>query len=354
MTAIQKLQETMVSQTRLYTNEEAYSIINNYLLKRKEKSTDTYNSYVKGFNDFFIATTGKSINTVTWSDILKITYNNALRYQEHLHTKGNCNATINSRIMPIHKLFTILARHNKDVDPEILNLEKAEINPHEINHFGTLSEQEVNLLLDFCESRRYKPQLQQLYFKTLFITMLRQKCVLNLNVSQLSQEEDQSIGKLIYVLKTHQKRKYCTTAIPDDLAKDMLNSANPETGVIFDVNINTLKLTLNKFKVRYAIPAKRRIAFHSLKKAGTNYAYYNSGKDIVATAKASHHSNMEVTYKGYLLQNEGYSEQLSYSLHQSKPDINEVSNLSKEDMLKIIQSGGDALLRQFIALKDKK
>lgn len=351
MTAIEKMK-----QVRIFNNEEASIIIKNYLNKMKEKSAQTFRAYNTAFNDYFFSIVGKTVDNITWDDILKITYNDSLLYQEYLRNeKKNSPSTINSRMSPVRKLFQHLIKHNKDINLSVVSVERMDVNPDEVKTIGTLSEKEINNLFDFCSQRKYKPSLQHLYFKTLFITMLRREVILNLNVNQLKKIKVDELNKEVYVIKTSQKRRHEMTAIPDELAFELIeHSKNNPNGDIFknNINIKSLELTLDKFCEEYNLPEERNISLHSLKKAGTDFVYYHSGKDIVRTAKASHHNSIDTTYKNYLLKNESPVDQLSYSLHQNKPDINELKDLSKKQLLQLIEECDSHILRQLIGSKN--
>jgi site-specific recombinase XerD len=110
---------------------------------------------------------------------------------------------------------------------------------------------------------------------------------------------------------------------------------------------------LDKFCEEYNIPKDRNISLHSLKKAGTDFVYNHTGGDIVRTAKAAHHSSIDVTYKRYLLKNEKVSDQPTYALHQDKPDFNKLKGLNKKQLLKLIEQCDSHIIRQLIGIKER-
>jgi integrase len=182
--------------------------------------------------------------------------------------------------------------------------------------------------------------------------MLRVKVVLSLKKDQIEHTKDEKTSKMVYAIKVFQKRKYMTVAIPDELALKLLNASTNDK--VFNVSIHTLNLTFSKYKEKYEIAPERNIVLHSLKKAGTDYVYYNSGKDIVATAKATHHSSIQTTFKHYAGKNESLTDQLSYSLHTDKVSVNTLKGLTKMELLVLISKAGDATIRQLINLMEKE
>jgi len=348
MTAIEELKNV-----RLFNKETASSAIELYLNSKGRASANTRKNYVCWFSDYFSAVLGKSLNNIEWDDIKKITYQDNLMYQEYLLNKGNLAQSVNKKLSAIKTLFEELSRHDNDINLKIFNIRPLMVSDLSVNSYGSLSEKEINKLFEFSSKEYFKPKLQSLFFRVLFITAIRYKSILNMTADQIVYLDDAGTGKKVWAIQLRDKGKDETTAIPDELAQELLKHRLPNNK-IFGITEKPLRRTLKKFLKYHKIDTSRNITLHSIKKSASDYAYANSGGDIASVAKFSHHRNIQTTFKYYLKKNDSLTKQLSYSLHQDKPDLGLLQGLSKVELIKLIKRSGDSTIRHLISLIEHK
>ena len=230
MTALQRYKSTKVS---ILTNEEASGAIMSYI-NTCTKSNQTKKNYTLWFNHYFNIICGKSINAVTWDNLKALTYTDTATYQEYLlNNEKNSPSTVNQKLGAIKSMFEFICRKypEQNLNPNVLTAVKLNVSKHDIKSHGILKESEVKALLNYCTISNvpYKPEMQKLFFETMFITALRYDACLKLTTNQIKQIEDTETGKLVYVIKNIDKAKDRTIAITDSLAKRLLSAKNTIT-----------------------------------------------------------------------------------------------------------------------------
>jgi len=360
MTKLQEFQST--NNVSLFINDEASQAIQSYLNTMKTKSQKTYDNYKGRFNDYFSVITGKDLNTITWDDIKSITYGNAAAYQQYLINKGNKNISINQKLGAINALFSHLAtkypQHN--INPGAIAVVELPVSQHNSNSHGILDKDEVYALFNYCDTHDYKPKSQRLFFETLFITALRLDAILTLSTKNIHHVTDNKTKSKVYVIKVVDKAKDRTVAISDSLAERLLaepvNNDNPahkdDPTRIFGFSEKALTRTLRMFCESHGIGAERNIVIHSIKKATCNFALEATNGNIAEVAKYLGHNNPATTMKHYADMTTGYSNQLSMTLHEEDNGIEKLQDLTKEELLSLIEKSGIGTVKKLIGLME--
>ena len=359
MTAIQQFKSNNVS---LFLNDEESGAIKSYL---KTLAKNTQDNYKGRFNKYFQAITNSTIDNITWEQLSQITYTDSATYQQYLVNEGKMkNKTINETMSAISKMFNFLSikypQHN--INPSNATLVNLFESEHENNSYGSLSEEEIYSLFSYCEKVKYKPLSQKLFFETLFITALRFDAVRTLTINNIHNILDPETKQMVYVIKTVDKSKNRTIAIPNQLALRLLDEPknndtvfkldNPDR--IFDFGEQAIKNTLTKFCKANNIDESRNIKLHSIKKAAVNNALTITNGNITEVAKFAGHNSANTTLKYYTDMHTNYTEQLSMRTGYDKNDMRKLDNLSRTELLELIDKAGVGTIKKLVNIMEKE
>lgn len=366
MTALQRYKSN--KNITMYTNDEASGAINSYI-ETCTKSKSTKKNYKIWFSHYFNIICGKDINNITWNNLKALTYTDTSTYQDYLlNNEKNSHSTVNQKLGAIKSMFEFICSKypEQNLNPNILTAVKLNVSKHDIKSHGILKESEFKALLDYCllSNVTYKPDMQKLFFETMFITALRETACLNITTDQIVQIEEPTTGKLVYVIKNIDKSKDRTIAISDSLAERLLNSRDTlslrqsqrdniyfKSNRIFTLSIPAISKTLAAFCNHHNIPKDRNITLHSIRNTTCNYALEMTNGNITETANYMGHSNIQTTYDFYTNKQVSYTNQLSLTLHDKSISIDSLKDLSKEELLDLINSAGDMVIKKLIDLK---
>jgi site-specific recombinase XerD len=239
------------------------------------------------------------------------------------------------------------------------------VSKHEIKHHGIFQEVELRALLNYCDTITYKPAMQKLFFETMFVTALREDACLNLTTDQIKHIPDPKSQQLIYVIQKMDKSKDRDIAIGDSLAERLLNVRNNltqeeslkdarykfESNRIFTLSEKAVTKTLKKFCKANNISEDRNISLHSIRNTTCNYALQQTNGNIHQVSSLMGHSNINTTADFYADRMVSYTNQLSITLHDNSISTDELSDLTKEELLDLISKAGNGVVKQLIDLK---
>lgn len=357
MTTLEKFKSS--NNILLLINDEASGAINAYI---NTLAKNTIKNYIGRVNDYLISITGHTINNITWKQLKTITYTDSAAYQQYLISKSNSNKTINQKMGGIKAMFEFLATKypQHHINPTNATVVKLTESQHQSRSYGSLTEKEVYNLFDFCETIKYKPQSQKLFFETLFITGLRFDAVRTMTNKNIHNVINPETKQMIYIIKIVDKSKDRTIAIPDDLALRLLNELanndivfkmkNPHR--IFEFGDQSIRLTLELFCKKYNIDETRNIKLHSLKTTAINHALNITNGNIIEVAKFAGHSTSNTTLKYYTNMHVDYNDQLSMRMDKNQNDITILQALSKEELLNLIEKSGIGTVKKLVHVLD--
>lgn len=317
------------------------------ILKGFESNSEgTSSKYQKHMEEFIMFVLGLTLENVDWEDLLSITYQNSLEYVDFLKDKGNSNRTINAKIAALKSLYKELAKINNSVNTNAVNIKQLNTKEEEHkNSYGALTEEEVEALFEYCKTlpRHHKPLTKELFFKTSYITAIRKNALLGMTWGDLKQVTETN-GQVIWTIQLFDKGKMDTTPISDNFYNELMQLKTDETKLtdrIFQIKEEGLATTLKNFCKLQGISEDRKIVIHSLKKASIDKVYKESG-DLLATARHAHHNGIELVYKTYQGKNTNLTQRASFSLMEDKKDISVLQELTKEELIKLIEGNCSA------------
>ena len=298
-----------------------------------ENTSKAYRNHVYEFFSFFNIDSGyvelETLTTIRHMDVLS--------YVSFLEDKGNKSSTIESKLAAMISLWKFLAKdYGTNFNPYIWNvtLTKEEENPH-----PEFTQEEFDLFLDFASKQQCKSTEKYLYFKTLFITGIRQKALLDMRKENIKQVKDIT-GDMVWTIKVKDKgSKYDVTPISDEFYKELsvLLVDKAPTSKVFDINIKSLYKCIKQFKEEYGI--EKDLVIHSIKSTSVTEAFNRTG-DIKIAQEQGHHSDPSLTMKKYIRSNRSLKSKMSYKM-DSKVDTKSLEDLTKEQLLSIINKCSD-------------
>jgi integrase len=334
-----------------FDNGSVHKSINSYLdfllLKGKK---NTYNSYKGFFKDFFKFVFNKEASIITWSELVKLTDEKVIDYIKCLKDKGQKNKTINNKLSALKSLFEELQKKEKNIKPSIFD-KKLDEELEEDNHYGALSQREIELFLAFCEKENYKPITKKMFFKTAVRTALRKSALLNLSWSKLKKEQDVNTKEWIWVIKTHDKTGKVIKPLTDEFyeeLKQILKESTLSNDSIFQVSDETLIDTFNRFCESHNIDkiGRNLAPFHSFRKSSTDIVYEITG-DIKKTQQHGNWKSPDMPMTIYLGQNTNLVDQPSYYAFDLKETMQDsLENYTKEELIAAIKKSPAFVTRE--------
>jgi len=334
-------------------NTEASVKILNFLKDKKRKSENTYKNYNRYYSEFFVFVCNKQISEITWEDIFKVTYEDIDNYKRYLINKGDSGNYINQKIFACKALWKKLHTFNHDVNyTEVFDFEREEF---EVVNFAALNDKEVELLLNFMDSQKYKPKTKYMFFEFLYIVGCRKNVALELTWNDIVRRHDNKKGIDVWVVsfkdqKFKDKGKRVNKAINDDLYVKLieLKECGESTGdKVFDLSKETFEDVFTKFQDKYNLHEKdgKKVCIHSIKKA-SGWLVQNTFGDINKTRKHLCHESIELTAKTYI-GDEDYCDQASYLIGKNV-DKDFFKELDKDTLISLIEnSGKDVQMRLY-------
>ena len=317
-----------------------------------ESSKNTAKNYRSNYREFFIMIIDKEMEFVTWKDLFSITYEDILKYRKDLR-KRNINKTINAKVSSLRTLYHELHKIDRRVDVVVVDAKKLPENETKSRSWGSLTEEEVDGLLEHCKllPNREKPYIKKMFFKTAYVTAIRQGALLKLKWRDLVQVDTglDNGNQKVWVIRAKDKGKITETPISDELYEELIQLKNVRhhdgfrdmrTDRIFYVTEKTLSRTLGNYCKEVGISEDRNIVLHSLKKASIDKVYSET-RDINKTARHGHHANIEMVYQHYQGMNDSILEKPSYTMfNDTEEDLSVLEELSKEELIEVIKKSG--------------
>lgn len=351
-----------------FKDESTASRVNMFLEETRERSENTYIAYKGQIDEFFMFVLGKEVTDISWEEIKDIGFEDMMRYKLHLgkakvrtkkddngnwkYRRGQAPSTINSKIACIRALFSFFQKIDGSINASAMNVRRAEPTNENVS-YGSLTEEEFESLLEFCDNEKVKPLTKRMFFEIALNTGMRKNAILdNMYWSNIGEVIDKDSGVEVKAIQDVEDKggKRDLTPISDEFYSRLIKYKSSdeiewvEGGVELDdndvkvvsLNTKTVDSVLKRWKDSYGIEDSRNITIHSIKSTGCDIVW-NKTKDIKAVSDYAHHSDINTAYKHYLGKNESLMDKASYfAFEDSSSDISELDSLSKEELIDLI------------------
>lgn len=207
-------------------------------------------------------------------------------------------ASINRKMSTLRNLYRYLEKHypdNKYIRETMFNLPAL---PVDVKHYGSLSVDEIDRLCDFTLKERNKSWEKHYLIKLAQRTSFRSSVLLNLEWSDIQKDEFRDD---VYIVtgRNGKRGKTHTRPIHKDFYDELLTLKEKyeyeyDDDKIFHLNKMDTSRLMNRFCKAENISEKRNIAFHSIRRFGSNFIKRITG-DITLAQEQLDHSDIRTT-----------------------------------------------------------
>jgi len=348
-------------------NYNVVGFTNNSIMESINLHLDTYDSnktkqrYLSVYREMFMHICGKQLELLTVEDVCSITFKKVKVYRSYLKKKYNQIKTVNEDISICKKLWGAFIEDDEDevIKNNPFVLDKLKIKDKD-NHYGSLTEEELDGLYKFCLAQKSKPSTKKLYFEFLATVTCRKSVTQELKFDDIKRTLNRKTGTYYWVIKdVYDKTEFVDTAISDEFYNRLMDNFNSydwvdqKKGYIFNLSDSTLNNVLIDY-CKFADIDKegRNIVQHSIKSTGLD-RIQEVFEDINITARAGGHKSIQTTYDNYIGKNVDYSQQPSILLSKNY-NIDMLKGLSQEELVNIIMGcGKNTIIKACIKAEEK-
>lgn len=326
---------------------------------RSEATKSNYESNTKEFFDIFF---NKDIKEITADDLMSIKPMDIdTKYKDVLKNKGMKDATIKYKIgivsqfmnkLKINKVFD-----NVDFDyiiQESLNDSDLKNDSEKRKRMSKLQLKEFQewLVNERYVTGRYsfKGEQYKVLSEVLYVTGARITAVFNIKWSDIKQHIDE-FNQKAWIIHVYDKgNKHNQYPITYEFYEKLRNTFSENKEFLFEsLSQKGFTNDMSKFAELKGLQAE---AFtpHSLRRLAIT-SYYKLSNDIVKTANFASHESIETTYR-YIDEENDFLSTGSYLLSGKEITIEDIQDLSKEELLNIISKKGDMI--NYIYINSKK
>src|SRR5690625_2913739 len=278
--------------------EDIAELFNKFISRKARNSKSTATKFEGDIRRFFMFTRGKEVEELTMDD-LRIMNAEVIDYQEHLQQSGEYkNSTINNAITGVISLYRFFKANYLDVNPEALIVDKL---PDDTRHIGNMSPEEVHILADLALGEQRMGQMKRGMIYTAYATGIRLGALLKLQLKHFRQDR---LDPDKYIIETDydDKGKIIDKEIHRSVFEIIYGamSDKDEEAYVFPIGETTAKETIKRLIEKAGFDPKRRLSFHSLRKAGADFAHEYSNGDMFVVTSQGNWSNPQTVHQNYL------------------------------------------------------
>lgn len=340
--------------------EEVY---NTWLETTNSKSTKT--SYESNAREFFKVMFDKDISEVNDDDMKKLLPANVKKnYLGYFINKGLKQSTIKYKVKIVTMLLEQLNinRVFDDINMDaIINTSfksTSKTLKNDTEHFNKASIQDIEEFKDWLVNDRFKDnQFKGLHYSMLvdFMITTGSRIAESFKVTweDVVYESDSKGFSSWVIYVTGKGNKVSKNPVTDEFynhLKENLYNGNDKEELFHGVSQQNFSRLMNDFSKER--PEARKITPHSLRRY-TATKLYSQTKDLVLTQRFMNHESVDTTIT-YLDDSDEIEKQGSYILSGKQATIDDLQDLSKEELLKLIESRPDTLSSLYIAAKNEK
>jgi integrase len=320
---------------------------NSFLEDKKANSYHTFKSYRGDLKQFFDIMYDKEPKFVTLEDLEKTTGNDITSFRLKLRSKYPINKTVNRKVNAVKSFFKYMETDNENVRSAIFNKTK-KLKETNSSQWGILTYEEVLEMIDISKGFEHGDQLT-LLIELGFKTCIRLDALLTMTWGNIHKRHQH--GKDIWTIEVIDKGEEHVKAIADNV-KERLDSlrwsSSNEEKVFKNWHEHKVGDAIRKMCKEMNIDPRRKIRFHSLKKAGINFVFDSTG-DIMMAQKQGNHKSAKTTIDSYMKHKEDLTSMPSYTMGE-EINLSSLTEMNKEDLLELIQKSSATTKLELIRL----
>lgn len=309
------------------TSANVSGVIYTFLNRKGQNSPITQDRYHRSIRDFFKTMRNKDIEELTEKDII-FTKKEIEQYQVTLKEvyKGS---TVNGVITALKECYKRL--YDAGFPVEVSWFEVERYNQKDTESFDTLTHDEVIQIIELLSKTR-KGDEKVLLIRLAYATAWRRTALLGLEWDDIFEREG---GYYISTVGKYDKES--TKKLSDSLYHSLMEfkKTSGERKKIFQLTEKTISRMMRYIRENINF-GKRRIVFHSIKKASVDEVNRITGGDIKAMQQHADHADARTTINIYTKSKE-MDDLVAVDLQTKLPTEN-FEKLTRDELLDVLMS----------------
>ena len=312
-------------------------------------------NYSNNIKEFFQMMYNKDVSEVTEDDLASIRPHDVQKNYISELMKNCKNSTIKYKVKNIQQFMSKLNinRVYKNVNYAFIN-DVALSTKHlrdDSSRTRKMTKEDFEALKEWFVNDRYaegrysyKGKIYATLVDFMYVTGSRISASFKVKWTDIKQRKD-DYGQLAYVIYIRDKgNKLEMFPITDEFhtqLKENLYDGNDEVTIFNKISQRGFTNDIKKFAQELDLHEEDIFTPHSIRSLAIT-TYYSMNKDIVATKNFANHESIETTV-GYIQDDNNFMMSGSYMLSSPEVTIDDISDLSKEELLSIIKDKKDII-----------
>lgn len=319
-----------VIQLNVEDDKNVWGCLDTFLTRVGQNSKNTRSTYERAIRDFFMDMRGKKIENLVERDLI-FTKNQVESYQVKLKEKFK-GTTVNTKMSALKKTYMKFEDYGFDVRATWFDVDR--YSEHEKESYDSMTFDEVMKAIELIKETR-KGEEKALFIETAFVTAFRKESLKTISMNSIYKHND---GE--YVVEVIDKgNKKSKNKISKDLYERLYSFAkSEEKGLdesIFVLTNKTIRGMMDHIRENIDF-GKRRIVFHSLKKASIEEVALQTGYDLKAMQAQGHHASVQTTLDHYMAK-KTVDDMQAVDMYSEAP-VEEFELMSKEELVEMLNN----------------
>lgn len=315
-----------------------------------QRSKNTGDAYRTDIRQFFKFTFGKEIEFISISDIESLTSLEAMKYHNHLKDLKRKNSSIKRKIEAVSSLLDSLKVDYQNINNNIFDNLKLDSSDLDRNGYGNLDWDEAFLFIEYAHIEQMEGDQMAMLLKLACISSIRLEALLSLDWGDFRMKNEKGV-KVHYIDKVDKQTRHQTP-----LSEKFYNELREKLGTEGKLFPKLYKHKVGKFLKEileyFEIDPNRNIKFHSFKKCGVNRVLEQTG-DLTKAQIQGKHKSIITTQNSYVALKDDLTLKPSYTLDQDVNVIDEIKDLSHEQLIKAISQMSNSAQYELLRIINK-
>ena len=319
-----------VIQLNVEDDKNVWGCLDTFLTRVGQNSKNTRNTYERAIRDFFMDMRGKKIENLVERDLI-FTKNQVESYQVKLKEKFK-GTTVNTKMSALKKTYMKFEDYGFDVRATWFDVDR--YSEHEKESYDSMTFDEVMQAIELIKETR-KGEEKALFIEMAFVTAFRKESLKTISMNSIYKHSD---GEYVVEVIDKGNRK-SKNKISKDLYERLYSFAkSEEKGLdesIFVLTNKTIRGMMDHIRENIDF-GKRRIVFHSLKKASIEEVALQTGYDLKAMQAQGHHASVQTTLDHYMSK-KTVDDMEAVDMYSEAP-VEEFESMSKEELVEMLNN----------------
>ena len=319
-----------VIQLNVEDDKNVWGCLDTFLTRVGQNSKNTRNTYERAIRDFFMDMRGKKIENLVERDLI-FTKNQVESYQVKLKEKFK-GTTVNTKMSALKKTYMKFEDYGFDVRATWFDVDR--YSEHEKESYDSMTFDEVMEAIELIKETR-KGEEKALFIEMAFVTAFRKESLKTISMNSIYKYND---GEYVVEVIDKGNRK-SKNKISKDLYERLYSFAKSEEKEldesIFVLTNKTIRGMMDHIRENIDF-GKRRIVFHSLKKASIEEVALQTGYDLKAMQAQGHHASVQTTLDHYMAK-KTVDDMQAVDMYSEAP-VEEFELMSKEELVEMLNN----------------